>query len=41
MPNMMDYLAWRGDLPLTVAPFTPVDGLILASLSYNDLGPHA
>ena len=41
MPNMMDYLTWRGDLPLPTAPFTPVDGLILASLSYNDLGPHA
>lgn len=41
MPNMMDYLTWRGDLPLPMAPFTPVDGLILASLAYNDLGPHA
>ncbi|MGN0747555.1 MAG: Mbeg1-like protein [Aristaeellaceae bacterium] len=41
MPNMMDYLTWRGDLSLQSAPFTPVDGLILASLSYNDLGPHA
>ena len=41
MPNMMDYLTWRGDLPLTMAPFTSVDGLILASLAYNDLSPHA
>ncbi|MGN1020212.1 MAG: Mbeg1-like protein [Aristaeellaceae bacterium] len=41
MPNMMDYLTWRGDLPMTAAPFTPVDGLILASMSYNDLGPRA
>ena len=50
MPNMMDYLAWRGDIPLTYAPFNDVDSLILASLSYlnypteptliRDLGVH-
>ena len=28
MANIMDYLDWRGDLPLTVSPFNEVDGLI-------------
>ena len=32
MANIMDYLDWRGDLPLTVSPFNEVDGLILAEL---------
>ena len=41
MPNMMDYLTWRGDLSLTASPWNQVDGLILASFSYNDLGEHA
>lgn len=27
MANIMDYLDWRGDLPLTVSPFNEVDGL--------------
>ena len=34
MPNMMDYLAWRGDIALTYAPFNDVDSLILSALSY-------
>lgn len=34
MPNMMDYLAWRGDIALDYSPFNDVDSLILASLSY-------
>ena len=34
MANLMDYLDWRGDLPLTVSPFNEVDGLILAELSF-------
>ena len=34
MPNMMDYLAWRGDVALGYSPFNDVDSLILASLSY-------
>ena len=41
MPNMMDYLTWRGDLSLAASPWNQVDGLILASFSYNDLGEHA
>lgn len=34
MPNMMDYLAWRGDIPLDYRPFNNLDSLILATLSY-------
>ena len=34
MPNMMDYLAWRGDISLAYAPFNDVDSLVLAALSY-------
>lgn len=41
MPNMMDYLSWRGDLPVHAVPLLDVDNLILASFCYNDLGPHA
>lgn len=37
MPNMLDYLDWRGDVPLSVAPFNEVDNAILAQLSYLDL----
>lgn len=32
--NILDYLAWRGDLSFDRAPFCPVDGLILSVLSY-------
>lgn len=31
---MMDYLKWRGDLSLTVAPFNEVDALILSMCSF-------
>lgn len=34
MANIMDYLAWRGDLPLSVSPFCEVDNLILSMLSF-------
>ena len=34
MPNLMDYLAWRGDIALDYSPFNDVDSLIVASLSY-------
>jgi len=34
MPNLFDYLSWRGDLSFAQSPFGPVDGLILAALSY-------
>ena len=35
MPNMMDYLTWRGDLTLRQASWNLVDSLLMASLSYN------
>ena len=37
MANMMDYLMWRGDLPVRAAPWCAVDSLIMASFCYNDL----
>ena len=50
MPNILDYLAWRGDIALDYSPFGDVDSLVLASLSYlnypteptliRDLGVH-
>lgn len=37
MPNIIDYLAWRGDVPFSCAAFNDVDNLILAQLSYLPL----
>jgi len=34
LPDLYDYLAWRGDLPMDQAPLNPVDSLILSNLSY-------
>lgn len=34
MANILDYLRWRGDIPLALSPFNDVDNLILARLSY-------
>ena len=34
MANMLDYLAWRGDIPLAASPWNEVDGLLMAVLSY-------
>lgn len=34
MGNLLDYLAWRGDLSLAQVPFGAVDALVLAALSY-------
>ncbi|MDR0455551.1 MAG: DUF2974 domain-containing protein, partial [Treponema sp.] len=34
MSNLLDYIAWRGDLDFTVAPLNPVDNIILCQLSY-------
>lgn len=40
MGNLLDYLAWRGDLSLAQAPFGPVDALALSALAYIQLeGP--
>lgn len=37
MPNVFDYLEWRGDLTLDVSPVNEVDNLIFCLLSYVDL----
>ena len=34
MPNVFDYLAWRGDLSFAQSPFNEADSLILCRLSY-------
>ena len=34
MANIMDYLAWRGDVTLGYSPFNDADSLILAEMSY-------
>ncbi len=36
MANMVDYLAWRGDLSLDVSPWNEVDALLMANLCYLD-----
>ena len=36
MPNIYDYLQWRGDITLAHAPFCEVDNLILSQLAYAD-----
>ena len=37
MPNIIDYIKWRGDLSLSSAPFCEVDNLILSYLAYVNL----
>ena len=37
MGTILDYLNWRMDVPLRVAPFNPVDNLILCVLAYLPL----
>ena len=34
MSNLIDYLAWRGDIPFEISPWNEVDGLLCAVLSY-------
>ena len=34
MPNIMDYLAWRGDIAFGYSPLNDLDSLVFASLSY-------
>ena len=36
MANILDYIAWRGDLDFSEAPFCEVDNLVLSLLSYFD-----
>lgn len=35
MANMMDYLLWRGDVPVLLSPWNEVDSLIAATISYQ------
>ena len=37
MPDMLDYMDWRGDLSLSQSPFTEVDNLLLSYLAYVNL----
>ena len=34
MTNIMDYLKWRGDLPLEKIPLCDVDYLVLCRVAY-------
>ena len=36
MANMVDYLAWRGDVPFETSPWNEIDGLLAATISYLD-----
>ena len=36
MANMQDYMAWRGDLAFSAAPWNEIDGLLIATFSYLD-----
>ena len=36
MANMVDYLAWRGDVSFGASPWNEIDGLLIATLSYLD-----
>lgn len=36
MATIMDYIAWRGDLPFSSSEFSDVDALIFTQLSYID-----
>ncbi len=38
MPNLLDYLDWRGDLSFAASPFNDVDNLIFSMLSFLHLG---
>ena len=39
--NLMDYIIWRGDLPVRQIPWTPIDSLLLAVMSYQPFGREA
>lgn len=36
LADMLEYIKWRGDIPFSQVPFTPVDNLILSTLVYID-----
>lgn len=37
MSNIIDYIAWRGDVPFSISQFNEVDALILSQLSYLNM----
>ena len=37
MPNIMDYLDWRGDVPFALSPVNEVDDFILCKIGTPDL----
>ena len=37
MSNLLDYIAWRGDLSFSASPFNEVDNLLFSMLSFVDL----
>ena len=37
MANIIDYLIWRGDVPMSVDPFNEVDALVLCQFEYIKL----
>ena len=42
MPNAIDYIDWRGDIPFEVSPFNEVDNLLvckLVSLDFTGIVP--
>lgn len=40
MANMLDYIAWRGDVPIACAPLNENDELILSQLAYVAFGDY-
>ena len=34
--ELLDYLQWRNDVPLSISPFNEVDNVIFSYLSYID-----
>jgi hypothetical protein len=38
MDDLFTYLKWRGDIPFSQVPPTPVDALIFSELSYLGFG---
>lgn len=37
MPNVIDYIDWRGDITLSASPFNDIDALIMTQLAMVDL----
>ena len=37
MPNILDYLQWRADVPFSVSPFNEVDCLVFSEMVFADL----